>query len=59
MKPEYRNMKAKCLDRTSSDDVVLHEVSYDHKEPDGSWTSHIKQIMATDPMDAIQIVRCG
>jgi hypothetical protein len=54
---EYRNMKAKCLDRTSSDDVVLHEVYFERKEPDGSWTDHLIQIMATDPMDAIQIVR--
>jgi hypothetical protein len=53
MKTEYRNMKAKCIDRDSADELVVHEVTYDRKDPDGNWTSHVVQLMATDPMDAI------
>lgn len=57
MKPEYRNMTAKCIDRDNPDAEVMHEVSYDCKNPDGNWTSHVVKIMATDPMDAIKRVR--
>jgi hypothetical protein len=57
MKIEYRNMKARCIDRTSDDDLVVHEVTYDRKDPDGNWTSHVTQILATDPMHAIERMR--
>ena len=53
---EYRNMKAKCIDRNNPSDVVMHEVSYDNKETDGNWTNLVVNIMATDPMGAIKKV---
>jgi len=54
---EYKNMAAKCIDRNSPDDVVLHEVYFDRKEPDGNWTNQVVRVMATDPMNAIKQVR--
>ena len=54
---EYKNMTAKCVDKKSTDAVVLHEVSFDRKGLDGKWSSHAVRIMATDPIDAIKQVR--
>jgi hypothetical protein len=54
---EYRNMTARCVDRNSDEDFVLHEVSYERKEQDGTWKSHVVRIIASDPMSAIKIVR--
>lgn len=51
-------MTARCLDRESIDEVVLHEVEFDRKES-GAWTHHVVQIMATDPQDAINAIRMG
>ena len=57
MKPVYKNMSAKCIDRNNPCDMVLHEVSYERKDPEGNWTAHVEQIMATDPMHAIKTVQ--
>ena len=57
-KPEYQNITAKCIDRDNPADEVMHEVSYDCKDPDGNWIGRVvTKIMATDPMDAIKRVR--
>jgi len=55
---EYKNMKAKCLDKRSDDPVVLHQVEFDRKES-GVWEHLVVEIMATDPIDAINAVRMG
>jgi hypothetical protein len=53
---EFKNMRGKCLDKDSFDEVVLHEVEFDRKDS-GVWEHHVVQIMATDPMDAINAVK--
>ena len=52
---EVKNMKAKCLDRSSQENVVLHEVTFDLRDS-GVWQPMSMQVMATDPMDAIKYV---
>lgn len=53
---EYRGMTARCIDMSSNNNVVLHEVHYEIKES-GVWVAKTEQLMATDPMDAIESVR--
>ena len=55
-KNEYRNLIAKCIDKESIDEIVLHEVEFDRLEEDGVWTSHVVRIMAKDPIDAINVI---
>jgi hypothetical protein len=55
---EFRSMSAKCLDVSSDNNVVLHEVKYEVKDS-GVWVVKTKQVMATDPVDAINYVKRG
>lgn len=54
---EYKNMTARCLDRESTDEFVLHEVKFDCKEEDEDWTSNVVRLMAKDPISAIDSIR--
>lgn len=54
---EVRHLQAKCLDMGNDDAVVLHQVDFEIKESGGNWLQHSVEIMATDPMDAIDYVR--
>jgi hypothetical protein len=56
MKTEYKNMRAKCIDKNNPDEVVLHEVYFEFKDLEGNWVDHTVKVMATDPMDAIRTV---
>jgi hypothetical protein len=53
---EIKNIKARCLDKDSDEAVVLHEVNYEIKDS-GVWIAQTKQVMATDPMDAIIYIK--
>jgi hypothetical protein len=55
---EYKNMKGRCVDKESTDTVVLHEVEFDRKDS-GVWEHHVVQFMAKDPVDAIDAVKRG
>jgi len=55
---EYKNMTARCLDKESIEEVALHEVEFDRKDS-GVWEHLVIEVMATDPMDAINAVRMG
>jgi hypothetical protein len=55
---EFRNLAGMCLDFHNTDAVVLHEVSYQVKDS-GVWVDKKVQVMATDPMDAIDHIRKG
>jgi hypothetical protein len=54
---EIRNLTSRCLDRESIDEIVLHEVNFEIKESGGDWHPHRIEVMAKDPMDAINHVR--
>lgn len=53
---EIKNCRAKCIDRDNPAEVVLHEVEFDLKDS-GDWGHKVVQVMATDPMDAINYIR--
>lgn len=53
---EVRNITARCLDMTNNSTFVEHEVSYEVKDS-GVWVSKTVRLMATDPMDAINITK--
>lgn len=53
---EVRNMTARCLDTASNAALVLHEVGYELKDS-GGWIDKTVQLLATDPIDAINAVR--
>lgn len=53
---QIRNLTARCLDRDNPSDIVLHEVKYELQES-GAWVDMTTQVMATDPMDAINVVK--
>lgn len=53
---ELRNIRARCIDRNSNDDVVLHEVNYEAME-NNNWIAKTIQLMATDPQNAIEKFR--
>jgi hypothetical protein len=54
---EFRNVYGRCIDKDSIDEMALHEVEFELKESGGDWQPHVVQIMAKDPMDAINAVR--
>ena len=54
---ELRHLQAKCLDMRSNDAVVLHQVDFEIKESGGDWVQHSVEVMAEDPMDAINYVQ--
>lgn len=54
---QLRNLKARCLDRDNPSNIVLHEVSFELTESGDDFKPHVMQVMATDPMDAINHVR--
>jgi hypothetical protein len=41
----------------SNDAVVLHQVDFEIKESGGDWIQHSVEVMAEDPIDAIDYVR--
>jgi hypothetical protein len=51
---ELKNIRARCIDRNSNDEIVLHEINYEAMEND-NWVAKTIQLMATDPHNAIQI----
>ena len=51
-----RNFSGVCLDKNSSDSVVLHKVSYETDES-GEWVRKHAEVYATDPMQAIDIMK--
>jgi hypothetical protein len=54
---EIRNVRARCLDTESVEEVALHEVEFEIKESGDDFKPHSVQIMAIDPIDAIAYVR--
>jgi len=54
---EIKNMIARCLDKKSVEEIVLHEVEFEIKESGGDFKLHVVQVMAKDPIDAIDYVR--
>ena len=52
---EIRNITARCVDKSSNDEIVLHQVSYEYKDS-GVWVSKTVSMYATDPQDAINTV---
>jgi hypothetical protein len=56
MSVQINNLQAKCLDRNSPHDLVLHEVRFDLQN-NGQWEPKSMEVLATDPMDAIETVR--
>ena len=54
---EIRNIFARCIDKESIEEVALHEVNFEIKESGSDWKPHVMQVMAKDPMDAINYVR--
>lgn len=53
---QIKNCMAKCIDKDNPASVVVHEVEFDLKEA-GVWNHYVRQVMATDPMDAINYIR--
>ena len=54
---EVRNITARCIDKNSIEESVLHRVDFEMKESGSDWVAHSMEIMASDPMDAIKAVR--
>jgi hypothetical protein len=54
---EVKNLRARCLDMESIEEVALHEVEFDIKESGGDFKPSVVQVMAKDPIDAIDYVR--
>lgn len=54
---EVRNLTARCIDKESIEELALHEVKFEIKESGDDFKPHAMQIMAKDPMDAIEYVR--
>jgi len=54
---ELKNLCARCIDKESIEDIALHEVKFEIKESGGDWKPHVVQVMATDPMNAIDYIR--
>jgi len=54
---EIKNLYARCIDKESIEEFALHEVEFEVKESSGNWTNHVIQIMAKDPVDAINEMR--
>jgi hypothetical protein len=53
---ELRNIKARCVELNDTAPIVLHEVSYEVKDS-GVWLAKTADVMAKDPMDAIDYIR--
>jgi hypothetical protein len=54
---QTKNFRAKCLDLKNPDEVVLHLVEFEISESGGEFKPHQVEVMAQDPMDAIDAVR--
>jgi hypothetical protein len=54
---EVKNFICECMDKQSRDAVVLYRVEFEIKESGGNWIEHSVEVMATDPIDAINHVR--
>ena len=54
---ELKNVTARCIDRESIEEFALHEVEFEIKESGDDFKPHVVQIMAKDPMDAIEYIR--
>jgi hypothetical protein len=54
---EVRNLIARCIDKESIEELALHEVEFEIKESGDDFKLHVMQIMAKDPIDAIEYVR--
>ena len=54
---EVKNFICECMDKQSQNAVVLHRVEFEIKESGGNWIEHSVEVMATDPIDAINHVR--
>lgn len=52
-----RNISAKCIDRNNPSDYVMHQVTYESQNDSGEWVSTTTELMATDPMDAIETIK--
>lgn len=54
-----RNVRATCLEPSSDIPYVLHEVEYEEESllREGLWVNNKYAVYASDPMDAIKIIR--
>lgn len=55
---EVRSFEARCIEPSSEKVYELHEVKYQVKDS-GVWLNKTVQVLALDPMDAINYVRGG
>jgi hypothetical protein len=53
---ETKGYMARCIDMTSNEELVAHEVEFDRKDS-GVWVHHVVRILATDPLDAINAIK--
>lgn len=54
---EIKNLTARCVDKESIEELALHEVAFEIKESGADFKPHVVQIMAKDPVDAIDYIR--
>jgi hypothetical protein len=56
MMSEVRNIRAKCVELNDTAPIVLHQIDYEVKDS-GVWLTKSVQVMAKDPMDAIDYIK--
>lgn len=54
---QVKNYMARCIDMSSDEELVAHEVEFDRQESGGLWTHHTVRVLATNPLDAINAIK--